>query len=129
MTGVVLALRHPEVAWRDCRRCQQYVFDHESGKELTDRAGNPIERPKGTRPPCGYSPDKCAKRSPDAGLGLSLKNRGAYEHYMRCKATGRFPDDPIVAHCAGLIRQMEDACDAESQRIASMTSLLIALRR
>jgi hypothetical protein len=41
-------------------------------------------------------------------LTLSDINRDAYRHYRECRATGNFPDDPIVRRNAALIREQED---------------------
>jgi hypothetical protein len=34
---------------------------------------------------------------------------------MKCKAIGRFPDDPLVARHAGIIRELEEAADRMRQ--------------
>lgn len=41
----------------------------------------------------------------------------AYRHYLECKATGHFPDDPIVRQNAGTIRMIEDVTEANKQDV------------
>ena len=48
-------------------------------------------------------------RGPNPDAELSARNWQAYQHYMEHKAVGRFPDDAIVRHNAGLIRMVEDS--------------------
>jgi len=126
MQGVALLLRHPQVAWRDCGDCQQHIYDHESGKRNEDRNGLPIVRPKGTFAPCRYGKDRCAKGTPENSRELSPKNQQAWDRYQEWKATGQFPDDPIVRRNAGLIRQIEDAYNQELQQ---MTALTVSMSR
>jgi hypothetical protein len=47
---------------------------------------------------------------------LSEADRKALAVYVRCKATLRFPDDPIVAWYSGVFRGCEDELDAERAR-------------
>jgi hypothetical protein len=47
-------------------------------------------------------------------------NREAYRHYSECRATGSFPDDPIVRRNAALIRAQEDqAAQHDATRLLS----------
>jgi len=102
----MLILAHPEVAGRDCGDCQKFVYDEKTGQRSV-RGGLPILRPKSTKPPCGYGPDRCAKGNPTAGRDLSLHNWQAWQHYLECRATGNFPDDRIVARNARIISSVE----------------------
>lgn len=43
-------------------------------------------------------------------------NQQAYQHYLQCKAVGRFPEDAIVERNAGLIRQAEEIAERARQR-------------
>lgn len=104
-----LILNHPEVAFRSCEVCKRYLFDEKTGEmERNSVTNEPLERPKGTLPPCGYGPKECPKVSPDAGLELTDQNLLAYQHYRECRAVGRFPDDSIVRENAAAIREVED---------------------
>jgi|HubBroStandDraft_6_1064221.scaffolds.fasta_scaffold14229_3 hypothetical protein len=106
----MLILHHPEVASRDCRVCQQYL--HEESGALCVRPGTNhlIRRPPGVSTPC-RTPKGCPKGTPDAQLSLTPQNEKVYDHYVQCKAVGRFPDDPLVERHAGIIRQLEDAAE------------------
>ena len=83
------------------------MYDHDTGERKTGRDGQPIARPMGTPLPCDF-PNGCAKGHPTAGRDPTRSNAHAYLHYLECKATGRFPNDPIVRRNARLIRQIED---------------------
>jgi hypothetical protein len=64
------------------------------------------------------------------GAGLSDENWLAYRHYLQCKATWRFPDDPIVARNAGLIRWVEDSVERNHTSTAGiMLGMLATARR
>lgn len=102
-----LLLLHPEVATRDCGRCQKWLYDEKTG-QITQRAGKNVERPAGTFPPC-RSLTGCPKGTPENQRSLSQKNERAYQHYLECKAVGSFPNDPIVRRNAALIRAVEDS--------------------
>lgn len=58
-------------------------------------------------PPCRTN-QGCPKGTPENSKELSNKNRLAYDHYLQCKAIGKFPDDAIVYRNAGIIRRIED---------------------
>lgn len=102
-------LLHPEVATRSCTDCQQFVYDERTGQRTyRDPAKTiPCLRVAGTEP-CRTA-QGCKKGTPESPKSLNARNRQAWDHYMRCKATGRFPDDSIVAHNAGLIVQVSEA--------------------
>jgi hypothetical protein len=121
----MLVLSHPEVAYRSCEDCLLHVYKHDTGKRETDRAGNPVLRGSGKAPcqatigaPREVRERICAKISPDSDVGLNEKNQRAYEHYLECRATGVFPDDPIVKHNARLIRQMTDIHESGRMELA-----------
>lgn len=117
MSGVWLLLAHPTVAHRDCKRCQKYCFDEETGKE-TKKAGLLMLR-HNEPPPCETS-SGCAKISPTAGVSLNQRNVQAYLHYLECKATGQFDDDSIVKRNAGLVRRIEDNFERMERRRTTM---------
>jgi hypothetical protein len=108
--GVRLILAAPHVAFRDCMRCQQYVYDESTGQPFQhpSRSGRLVPRPPGAPPPCRIAGLGCPKGTPENPIGLNAINREAYRHYRECRATGNFPDDPIVRRNAAIIREQED---------------------
>lgn len=109
-----MLLLHPEVGQRDCSDCSTYEFNHKSG-EMVMRGNprQPVKRPTkgpGSLPPC-LSGIACAKGRRGETRELTAKNWQAYQHFKRCKATGHFPDDPIVARNAAIIREVELAIE------------------
>lgn len=104
--GVWLELQHPYVASRSCEHCKLYMYDHRAGTVLKKK-NRPVQRPPGTPLPC-ESAEGCAKGTPENPKCLSEKNKKAYQHYLRCKATCSFPDDDIVAQHATVIRKVEE---------------------
>lgn len=121
---------------RSCAACERYVYDSD-GNLYRDGDGKPQER-KGLPTPCG----SCAKVptwAKAAGLGdaelrrlahdMTPQNRRAFEMYRRWRAVYRFPDDPIVSWCAGIVRGVEeerDAITADRTR-QSVVSIVTAL--
>lgn len=100
---MILQITHPEIAFRDCASCQAFFYDDSGKIVLYD--GKPY--PRGKVPtPCKTSAG-CPKGSPDAGIALSDKNRQALAFHRRCKAVGRWPDDPIVTRNAAVIESAE----------------------
>lgn len=114
-------MQYADIASRDCKHCWKYVYNEKTGKP-EKRHGKLIRRPKGTTPPCMRG--LCKKGSPDQFKTLLPHNVLAYEHYQECKATGRFPDDPVVRRNARLIKMVEDETAAIARRFDSlMTSM------
>jgi len=111
----MVILEHPQVAYRDCAVCQQYMFDEKTG-HMEVRRGKPSKRPANSLPPCRSKGVGCPKGTPEQPKTLSNKNRSAYQHYLECKAVGSFPDDAIVRRNAMIIRDAED----ESARIREL---------
>lgn len=111
-----LLILHPEVAARNCQDCQRYVYNEKTGQRQEFR-GEPMKRPKGTFPPCGYGPEKCPKGSPAAGRELTEKNWQAWMHYQECNAVSQFPDDSIVRRNAAVIRDVLDSIDRQEQQL------------
>jgi hypothetical protein len=122
----MLILQHPEVAERDCRMCQEWLYEESGARAVRPGTNEPIRRPQVVSTPC-RTPQGCPKGTPDSQRSLTPQNRRCYEHYMRAKATGRFPDDPLVAHHAGIIRAVEEA--AERRRHRELVELLARPRR
>lgn len=113
---------HPEVAWRDCGHCQKYTYDEDTGLPDIHR-GQPLLRDRAERAPC-RTKRGCPKGTPELPRSLSERNLLCYRHYLRCKAVGRFPDDPLVAYHARLIMEVERECSDRKQTDA----LLVMLR-
>ena len=63
ISGALLVLTEPAVAHRDCKHCQEWLYE-ESGALALDRQGNPIRRPPGVSPPC-RTPQGCPKERPN----------------------------------------------------------------
>jgi hypothetical protein len=88
---MTLLLAHPAVAARDCGDCQAWMYDEASGQRVL-RHGEPIVRPRHSRPPCWSCP-KCAGReikNPESGRAASLspKNVRALRCYFELQAVG-----------------------------------------
>ncbi len=115
---MLLILRHPEVAFRDCGHCRKWQYDEKTGRQ-TMWHGKPLARPPKLKLPCEYilpnGQTKCPKGSPHAGRALTEANYEAYDHYLQCRATGSFPDDPIVRRNAAVIRAVEDSVADQRQ--------------
>ena len=119
-------LLHPAVARRDCKDCQDWMYDDEPVKGRwglkVERGGGHIRRLKGMEPPCRWCPKIPAGvvQIPRNAVELSERNAAAYMHYRRCKAVGRFPVDPIVERNAALILAIEEEVAAERAREAQL---------
>lgn len=118
------------MAARTCDECVEWLYDDrpdQFASEKFTRGGKPIRRANGMRPLCRFCPKQPpdvpeADRTPRTAVELSEKNWAALRHYRECRATGRFPDDPLVNRNAALIRQAEDvADDVRRVRLALVT--------
>ena len=112
---------HPEVAGRDC--ADRLVNHYDKDGKPTFRHGKRLKRPPGTAP-CRTNTG-CPKGTPENNTTLTLQNTLAVLHYETCKATGRFPDDAIVARNAMLLSRIDR--EAEQQEQHEQTSLMIKL--
>ncbi len=74
---------------------------------MVEFRGNAVQRPPGALPNC-QNGKGCPKGTPEEPVSLHPRNQQAYVHYRQCRATGEFPDDPIVKEHARLIRDVED---------------------
>lgn len=109
MQGVALLLSAPEIAFRNCDHCQMYVYDETTGRpyEHPPHSGLVIVRPPGTQPPCRIAGVGCPKGTPENPKGMNAANQAAWQFDRECRATGQYPDDPIVRRNAALIREVE----------------------
>lgn len=53
----------------------------------------------------------CPKGHYNDQKSLSARNAMAFIHYQECRATGIFPNDPVVRKNARLIRMVEDGAE------------------
>ncbi|WP_417386929.1 hypothetical protein [Gimesia sp.] len=101
-------LFHPEVAFRDCDHCQDYLYDETTGKVKMFH-GEPVERLPSVPAPCRCK--GCPKGTPERQKVLSPKNYRTYQHWKECKAVGQFPDDAIVRNHAAIIQELHDLAE------------------
>ncbi len=105
-------LLHPKFAARDCRHCRLWQYDDEKGTvKQRDGQDRPRFGPCLCEVPTKDGKSLCPKGHWTEPVELSRRNIRAYNHYLECKATGNFPDDPIVGRNAGIIRAIEDAIE------------------
>lgn len=139
VTGVSLALLAPE--WnRSCAECERHVYRDDGTPQL--RGGLLVLRPAGTPTPC----HKCPKVPADlrasgadwkacraAAVDPTPQTRRALAFYRRCRAVGRFPDDPLVAECAAAIADVERAVESAGRerltRAVEVLNVLLTKRR
>lgn len=128
------------MALRDCDDCEKHWYDERTGEVRRDAFGLPVLRPPGTKPPCPACEKvpKEVRRNTHPGkvnkslaVNLTPANQQAYDHYLECRAVGRFPDDEIVKRHASIIRQLEDARDRleEAERFGALAAALGLIRR
>lgn len=113
------------MAFRSCADCRLFLYDEKTGRRA-EHAGKPVQRPKGTFPPCHYGPQQCPKGSPEAGRELTEQNLSAWQHHAECRAVGAFPDDEIVRRNASIIDRVERQ-QAASQQDAMQQMIATAL--
>ncbi len=107
--GVRLELYYPATSRLSCKDCQEWWVDPLTGDyvllegEKQPRSGGLL---------C-QTQDGCPAGNPTRQRRLSDKNRRAYQHYLECRATGNFPDDPWVRKNASIIRAAMDRVDRE----------------
>ena len=113
--GLRLYLTHPELP--SCEQCLRFVYDPATWQRSEKPKGTPVKRPPNVPTPCRSCPKipQGERPHPSNAIELTDENYRVYVHYQRCKAVGRFPDDPIVEHNAGLIRTVEDRVARDEQ--------------
>lgn len=133
--GVRLALIHPE--WnRPCAACETWWYE-DDGRVKRDATGEPMRRPAGAPTPCN-SCAKVPKWAKERGFDVSElrkladeitpENEQAWEAYREFRATGAFPDDPVVRWYSALCREVEDeAAKVPAERLAAATDRLFNL--
>jgi hypothetical protein len=75
---------------------------------------------------CPKIPDDALVKCRENAVEMSAQSWQIWTHYQECKAVGRFPDDPVVARHAGILRQMEDgfATSSVSGKLLMIIELL-----
>lgn len=115
MRGVRLILTHPELP--TCADCKFWLYDPKTWQTIK-RKGERVKREQDESTPCHQCPkiQTGEPATPEQGetAQLSGKNWSCYLHYLKCKATLRFPEDETVEHNAGLIRMIEDQVDRDA---------------
>lgn len=100
------------------------MYDEHGVKRQHRGTGEFIPRDPRTLPcrmPGDYNGSACPKESPTANVALTPENYQAYEHYQRCKAVGRFPEDSLVEHHAQVISEVIAQWERiERQRLAML---------
>lgn len=114
IAGVELERTNPRLAKRSCEECQKLWFSVKTGLVILDNFNQPMERAGPT--PCETELG-CPKGTPDKQKSLNLANRWAFSHFRDCDSIGQFPDDPIVARNARLIRQVIKSVDAKRAKL------------
>lgn len=134
--GVRVALSHP--GWdRSCSTCAAYRMREDGSFVLDKRTALPLARGPAEPTPChkcpkvpaaarklGMDPADLRKLAAD----LTPADRAAWAFYRRCRAVGRFPDDPLVGWYAELLRGVEDAAAAaRTDRATAATESLVTV--
>lgn len=115
-----LRILRPEFAGRDCKICQEFLFDDEWGRpELQTGSGRMIRRSPYCPPLCRQIDDehphgRCPKGTPESQWDLSAQNLAAFRYHLTAKATGQWPDDERVRLNAEIIETA--LYEAESRR-------------
>ncbi len=79
-----MLLNHPEVAHLECKDCQEWIYNIETGEQIK-RRGRPQPRAPGQPTPC----NRCPKGSPENAerLKLTTANVLTLRLYLRNRAT------------------------------------------
>jgi hypothetical protein len=130
--GIRLILSDPE--WdRTCRECETLLFTPDGSlKRFSD--GRPMPRPAQAPTPCLFCPKvPDSVRSSGAtwiqarakASEMTDQNRLCYRKWKEFKATGHFPEDPIVRWYSGLIQDLYDQHERFDR--SNQSSLMSAL--
>lgn len=114
--GLTIEISYPHLARVTCEQCRAWWFDPIDGT-TAQQNNQPLRRPDPDDVMC-EGPRGCPKGHFKNPTTLSEKNRQAWLHFQECDATGVFPDDPMVAHNANIIRDVLAQCGKERQRRA-----------
>ena len=127
----------PDAALRSCDDCERYMYKDTRDAIVNEvnllRSGEKQRRVEGQPTPCHICPKIPSRArferrvSRKDAIEPSQRSRDAYAHYRMCKATGRFPDDPIVLANAAIIASVEQS--VESAKMDGATELINLLFR
>lgn len=115
-TGVRLAMESPLLDRRSCADCLKWWFNEESGAIERVEGVNAL-RPVEAPPMCRTN-DGCPVGSPENPQRLTARNRAAFDHFRHCEAVNVWPDDPIVARNALIIRRTREEVLRDQRRLA-----------
>jgi len=102
--GLKLLKVNRKLANRDCGDCQKHWYNESTGDVIKENStGLPMER---ISPPACRTQTGCLKGTPERQRSLNRANRMAVKHYFECRATGTFPDDPLVKEHAVIIERV-----------------------
>ena len=122
-----LDLEHPHLTHLACETCQLYqIDDMQTGLVRRNQAGDPMKRPDPELTPC-RTPKGCPKGTPETSKALTPRNYQAYQHYLRCRAVGRFPEDSLVECHAAIIDGVIRDHDRHGQ-LQLLQSMMVAGR-
>lgn len=114
--GVRLDLLDPKLASRSCDDCQKYWYLSSGLVKLISSTGEKELRPEEAYPSC-RTEFGCLKGTPEKQKSLNTANGWAWRHFKQCDAIGRFPDDPIGAQNAEIIRKAIKSVEREKTRV------------
>lgn len=103
-SGVRLYVRNPKLAARSCNQCREYWYD-DNGDRVQENGRDMKRIPEA--PVACETTNGCLAGHYLKQLRLSPINKMAYLHFQDCQAVDIFPDDPIVARNARIIRSEE----------------------
>lgn len=96
--GIKLERTNKKLASRSCDDCRRWLYNAAGELVIRNSTGEPELREGSV--PCETVNVGCPKGHWSDPLSLSEENKAALTHYLECKATGQFPDDPIVRKVA-----------------------------
>ena len=134
----MVAIHHP--AWdRSCEACVKYL-PKEDGTYLRDRLTLQLLERTREPTPCHKCPKvPLAVRTSgvacevmrESACDLTDRDRKAWAFYRKCRAVGRFPEDPVVEWYSEILRAVYDEADREPARkvAAGLEALAAALAK
>lgn len=111
-------LLRPELATRDCALCLKYAHDEDGPQLYRGKLRRRLPRELAA---C-RTPRGCPKGTPENPRTLTPANWLCYNHYLRCRATGIWPADPLVQYHARILSAIEREA-WEAKQIAQLQSL------
>jgi hypothetical protein len=125
---VELELYHPEVAYRSCEFCKDYVHNEETGEPVRNiRTKELLRRTKLETLPCIQ--DTCPKGHYSKPIAISRRERRIIDLYRAAKATGGAilteaeRRDSLVARAFSILEDVFE--QAKTQAIASNVASIV----